>query len=88
MCLDPDSNTTLRNDLLTLLAECDHKQTLMHDLMEANKQLKWVQPLLDCVWVGRWGGGLSISLTLSVYSRCDVRCSSGWDVHGVRRVPF
>ncbi|XP_070174503.1 centrosomal protein of 70 kDa-like isoform X2 [Littorina saxatilis] len=40
VCLDPDSNDTLRHNLLTLLAESDHRQTLVHDLMEANKQLK------------------------------------------------
>ncbi|XP_076455571.1 centrosomal protein of 70 kDa-like isoform X2 [Babylonia areolata] len=40
ICLDPDSNELLRHNMLTLLAECDHRQTLVHDLMEANKQLK------------------------------------------------
>ncbi|KAL8601360.1 hypothetical protein ACOMHN_054653 [Nucella lapillus] len=40
VCLDPDSNVLLRHNLLTLLAECDHRQTLVHDLMEANKRLK------------------------------------------------
>ena len=48
VCLDPECSDALRHTLLTLLAEADHRQTLVQDLMDANKRLKSVCEL-DCL---------------------------------------
>nr|KAG5695849.1 hypothetical protein BaRGS_006506 [Batillaria attramentaria] len=40
VCLDPECSENLRHTLLTLLAEGDHRQTLIQDLMDTIKCLK------------------------------------------------
>lgn len=40
VCLDSSSNKTARENFLSLMADCDHRQTLVQDLIRKNNQLK------------------------------------------------
>ena len=40
VCLDKDGNQTARNNLISLISDSEHRQTLVQDLIMKNNQLK------------------------------------------------
>ena len=40
VCLDKDGNKVARDNFMSLMTDCDHRQTLVQDLITKNNQLK------------------------------------------------